>query len=168
MRTDLIAGQNCSIARAAAVVGDPWSLLVVREAFLGSRRFAEFVELTGAQPSVVSDRLKRLVASGILERLRYEERPPRDEYRLTTKGRDLQPILLALTTWGDRYLEQGDGVPVVHHHVDCGHPADPTLVCGHCGEPLTTANVRSVPGPGADAAAVAHRAAVLSARRTQP
>jgi DNA-binding HxlR family transcriptional regulator len=165
VRNDLIGDQACSIARSAAVVGDPWSLLIVRDAFLGHRRFAEFVEFTGAQPSVVSDRLKRLVASGVLERRRYQDHPPREEYRLTAMGRDLQPVLLAMTRWGDRHLATNGGPPVVHTHLDCGGPADPITVCGHCGEPLTVGNVVAEPGPGADVGNLERRAEVLRARK---
>lgn len=157
MRRDRIAEQHCSIARSAAVIGDPWSLLIIREAFLGHRRFADFVEFTGAQPSVVSDRLKRLVDAGVLERIEYQQHPPRQEYRLTAMGRDLQPVLITMARWGDTHLDRGRGAPLVNVHTECGHPVDPTLACGHCSEPITIDNVRSRPGPGADPAEVERR-----------
>lgn len=157
MRRDLLARQTCSVARSAAVVGDPWALLIIREAFLGHRRFADFVEFTGAQPSVVSDRLKRLVESGVLERIEYQQHPSRHEYRLTDMGRDLQPVLVALTLWGDAHLDGGDGPPLRYTHAACGHDADPTLVCGHCAEPLDGRSLRAHPGPGADPAEVERR-----------
>lgn len=145
-----IAEQTCSIARSAAVFGDPWSLLILREAFFGHRRFADFVDNTGAQPSVVSARLKQLVEAGVFERREYSTNPVRHEYRLTAMGRDLQPVMLAITAWGDRHLDGGLGPPVVNLHTDCGHPADPTMVCGHCAEPVTTRNIEGRPGPGLD------------------
>lgn len=145
------------MARSAAIVADPWALLIIREAFFGHRRFADFVEFTGAQPSVVSDRLKRLVEAGIFERREYQEHPPRHDYRLTQMGRDLQPVLIALTQWGDTYLDGGAGPPLRYTHQACGHDADPTLVCGHCSEPLDGRALRVHPGPGADPAEVEHR-----------
>lgn len=154
MRRDRISKQACSIARASAIIGDPWVLLILREAFLGHRRFADFVEFTGAQPSVVSDRLKRLVGAGVLEQSQYQEHPPRNEYRLTVMGRDLQPVMLLLTKWGDTHLDAGKGPPVLHTHTDCTQRADPTVVCGHCSQPLTPSNVRSSAGPGAGSARV--------------
>ncbi|MEM8621216.1 MAG: helix-turn-helix domain-containing protein [Actinomycetota bacterium] len=157
MRKDKIGTQACSIARSAAVIGDAWVLLILREAFFGNRRFGDFVAFTGAQPSVVSDRLKRLVDAGVLEQTLYDEHPPRYEYRLTAMGRDLQPVLMTLTKWGDTHLDAGGGPPLVNTHTACGHDADPTVVCGHCSEPLTPSNVRSSVGPGADADTVARR-----------
>src|SRR5436189_3352462 len=99
-------GQNCSIARALEVVGERWTLLIVRDAFLGLRRFEEFQQSLGIARNVLTDRLNRLVEEGILERVRYSERPERYEYRLTAKGRDLQIALAGLRQWGDRYLSE--------------------------------------------------------------
>jgi len=97
-------GQNCSIARALEVVGERWTLLIVRDAFLGRRRFDEFQESLGISRNVLSERLAHLVDEGILERVLYQERPERYEYRLTPKGRDLHLALTGLRQWGDRYL----------------------------------------------------------------
>jgi DNA-binding HxlR family transcriptional regulator len=99
-------GQNCSIARALEVVGERWTLLLVRDAFLGVRRFDEFQERLGIARNVLADRLNRLVDEGILERVRYNERPERFEYRLTRKGRDLVPALVSLRQWGDKYRSE--------------------------------------------------------------
>jgi DNA-binding HxlR family transcriptional regulator len=99
-------GQNCSIARALEVVGERWTLLIVRDAFLGVRRFDEFQERLGIARNVLADRLNRLVDEGILERVRYNERPERFEYRLTRKGRDLVPALVSLRQWGDKYRSE--------------------------------------------------------------
>src|ERR687887_2251162 len=99
-------GQNCSIARALEIVGERWTLLIVRDAFLGLRRFDEFHESLGIARNVLADRLNRLVDEGVLERVRYSERPERFEYHLTTKGRELGVALLALMQWGDRYLSE--------------------------------------------------------------
>jgi DNA-binding HxlR family transcriptional regulator len=97
-------GQNCSIARALEVVGERWTLLIIRDAFLGRRRFDEFQESLGIARNVLTDRLNRLVDEGILERVRYSERPERYEYRLTPKGRELNIALAGLRQWGDKYL----------------------------------------------------------------
>ena len=97
-------GQNCSIARALEVVGERWTLLIVRDAFLGLSRFEQFQESLGIARNVLTERLNRLVEEGILERVRYSERPERFEYRLTRKGRDLQIALTGLVQWGDKYL----------------------------------------------------------------
>ena len=99
-------GQNCSIARALELVGERWTLLIIRDAFLGRRRFDEFQESLGVARNVLAERLIRLVEEGILERRAYSERPPRFEYRLTEQGRDLAVPLLALMQWGDRHLSQ--------------------------------------------------------------
>ncbi|MEO1059658.1 MAG: helix-turn-helix domain-containing protein, partial [Actinomycetota bacterium] len=100
---------------------------------------------------------KRLVDAGVLEQRRYQEHPPRDEYRLTPMGRDLQPVLMTLAKWGDTYLDEGRGAPLVNIHTECGHPADPTIVCGHCAAPIRPGTIRSMPGPGADRADIARR-----------
>jgi DNA-binding HxlR family transcriptional regulator len=139
---------NCSIARALDVVGEWWTLLVMREAFRGVRRFDGFVERLGIAPNILSARLRRLVEHGILEERDYQDRPPRVEYRLAAKGRDLYPVIVALLGCGDRWYAD-DGPPVVLMHAACAHRADPQLVCGHCGEKLDARNTRAVPGRGA-------------------
>ncbi len=103
---------TCSVARALSVVGDRWSLLVLRDAFLGIRRFDDFQRDLGTTRHRLADRLKKLVAHGILERVRYQQRPPRFEYRLTEKGRDLYPVIVSLTRWGDRWMAGKAGPPI--------------------------------------------------------
>jgi DNA-binding HxlR family transcriptional regulator len=141
-------GQNCSIARALEVVGERWSLLIVRDAFLGLRRFDEFQENLGIARNVLTDRLNRLVAEGILERVRYSQRPERFEYRLTPKGRELNVALAGLRQWGDKHLSEkppsvlrrkADRKPVIAGLVPKGSPV------------LRADEVESVPGPGWDA-----------------
>ena len=119
--------------------------MIVREAFGGETRFAGFEKGTGAQPSVVSDRLKRLLEAGILERHEYTAHPPRLEYRLTQKGEDLYPVMMALNKWGDQHLAGEVGPPVVYRHRSCGHDADPTIACGHCRVPLLRSDVDREP-----------------------
>lgn len=148
MRWDEIGSQPCSIARTLAVIGDRWTLLVLRQAFAGTRRFSDFQAQLGLTPHRLSARLDKLVAEGVLERRRYREHPPRHEYRLTEKGLDLYPVLLALVRFGDRWLAGKKGPPVVYEHRACGHDARAELVCSHCGEPVHARQIRPRPGPG--------------------
>ena len=141
--------QVCSVARALEVVGERWSLLVVRDAFMGVRRFDDFQRDLGISRNILSDRLATLVEHGIFERRRYQEHPERFEYRLTEKGLDLNPVLLELMRWGDRWAAPAHGPPVTVEHRDCGHETHAVQACSHCGGELTARNVRLHPGPGA-------------------
>jgi DNA-binding HxlR family transcriptional regulator len=134
--------QVCSIAGTLEVVGERWSLLIVREAFLGTRRFDDFQRNLGIARNVLQTRLARLVEEGVLERHRYQERPPRHEYRLTEKGVDLWPVLVSLMSWGDRHVYP-DGPPVVIEHRDCGGRVDDRRICTKCGAPLEARDVRA-------------------------
>jgi len=137
----------CSIARALEVIGDPWTILVLRDAFRGIRRFDELRRDLGIAKPVLADRLKRLVDAGVLRREQYNEHPPRYEYRLTPKGRDLSPALVALMRWGDAYLS-ADGPPVVLVHEPCGHELEQSFVCHTCDQEFTPTDIASRPGPG--------------------
>jgi DNA-binding HxlR family transcriptional regulator len=121
----------CSIAGTLALVGEKYALLVLREVFLGVRRFDRIARNTGAPRDVLTARLRRLVDAGVLEKVAYSERPRRFEYRPTDAGRDLHPVLLTLMAWGDRHLT--DEPPTVIEH-SCGAPLRPVVVCGCCGE----------------------------------
>jgi DNA-binding HxlR family transcriptional regulator len=134
--------EHCTVARTLDVVGDRWTVLVLRDAFYGVRRFDDFVADLGIARNVLTDRLARLVDHGVLVKEMYEERPPRYEYRLTEKGRDLQHVLLALNAWGDRWTLCEDDPPVRFEHKACGEHADPTVVCGHCREDITWGSLR--------------------------
>jgi DNA-binding HxlR family transcriptional regulator len=138
----------CSIARALDVVGEWWSLLIVRDAFLGVTRFDEWQKRLGIARNVLTVRLDRLVAQGVFERRRYHDHPPRDEYVLTRKGRDLAPVLTALRTWGDRHEPTAGGPTTVLVHDDCGEVTTPVPVCSHCGERIREGSVHVEPGPG--------------------
>ena len=139
--------QNCSIARSLEILGDRWTILVMREAFMRVRRFEDFQRNLGIARNVLTDRLGTLVEEGILERRQYQERPPRYEYRLTEKGLDLYPVLVAIMKWGDRW-KSDQKPPVRLVHKLCDHDADPKFVCGHCGQELAAREVRAEPGPG--------------------
>ena len=137
--------QVCSIARALEVVGDRWTMLVIRDAFQGVRRFDDFQERLGVARNVLSDRLSRLVDEGILEKRLYQERPRRFEYRLTPKGIDLFPALISLMKWGDRHAPDPGGPPMVVLHKGCGGKVDERLLCDRCGEPVTALNSEARP-----------------------
>jgi DNA-binding HxlR family transcriptional regulator len=137
---------RCSVAGTLSVVGEKWSLLVLREAFFGVRRFADFQRVLGAPRAVLTDRLGTLVEQGILRRVPYqaEGERQRHEYRLTQKGIDLYPTLVALMQWGDRYLADGD-VPVELEHKDCGSTVHLALLCDAGHELAGAREVRAVP-----------------------
>ncbi len=140
-RTADYSAQVCSIAAALEVVGDPWTLLVVRDALRGKRRFEQFQTQLGCARNVLTARLKALVEQGVLERRQYSERPPRFEYAPTDKARDLFPVIVALMAWGDRHVYGEDGGPVRLTH-DCGAVLEPVTACRACGEAATARSVR--------------------------
>jgi DNA-binding HxlR family transcriptional regulator len=142
-------GQNCSVARALEVVGERWTLLIVRDVALGLRRFDEFLGSLGIASNVLTDRLNRLVAEGVLERVPYSERPERFEYRLTVKGAELGLAVLALMQWGDRYLS--DKPPRIARRRSDGAPVSVSLVAED-GSAVAPGDVEFLPGPGAAAA----------------
>jgi len=146
------ANQNCSIASALTVLGERWTLLIMREALLGRRRFVDIRANVGVAPNILSDRLATLVEHDLLERRRYSEHPESHEYLPTQRGRDVAPVLVALMQWGDRHATPANGPPRVHVHTACGHDAHPRLVCAHCEQPLGPEDLKVRPGPGADAA----------------
>jgi DNA-binding HxlR family transcriptional regulator len=146
-------GQNCSAARALELVGERWSLLIIRDAiFAGTTRFADFQRSLGIARNILAARLDRFVEEGIMKRRRYSERPAHHEYLLTDKGRDLQPVVLALSRWGDRWAAPA-GEPVLFEHAGCGGRLEQQLACTACGDATTPDEVVSRPGPGAAAAA---------------
>lgn len=138
---------NCSVAQCLEVVGEWWSLLIVRDAFLGVRRFDDFQARLGISRNILNQRLTKLVDEGILERVPYQDNPPRSEYRLTEKGRDLWHVLTAMRQWGDRWAAP-DGPPLRLRHATCGRVVKAVAVCSHCGEPLDLRSVTVEPGPG--------------------
>lgn len=142
---------SCSLARTLSVIGDRWTLLILRNAFLRTRRFDAFQKQLGITRHLLAARLKKLVDDGILEKRAYQQRPVRYEYRLTEKGIDLYPVLLSLVTWGDKWMDDGNGPPVQYIHKDCGQITRPRLVCSECDEPVHARNLMPIAGPGAGA-----------------
>lgn len=143
--------QNCSIANALELLGERWTLLILREVLLGRTRFVDIRSHVGLAPNILSDRLGTLVEHGLLERRRYSEHPESYEYLPTRKGADVGPVLVALMQWGDRYAPPPGGPPRVHVHTACGHDAHPRLTCAHCGEAIAGGELKVRPGPGANA-----------------
>jgi DNA-binding HxlR family transcriptional regulator len=137
-------GQTCSIAKALEVVGERWTLLIVRDVMTGHRRFDELQKSLGVARNVLSARLQRLVEEDILERRPYQESPERYEYFLTEKGLDLWPPLIALLGWGDRHTEYPDGPPLLVFHKECGGSVSDRGVCERCGQTLNARDARAV------------------------
>jgi DNA-binding HxlR family transcriptional regulator len=143
MRWQEIGETRCSVARCLSVVGDRWTLLILREAFLGTHRFQDFQANLEVTRHRLSDRLRKLVDHEILERVRYQERPERFEYRLTEKGRDLYPVIVSLMRWGDRWMAGDEDPPVKLVHRSCGHAMTPELTCPECGEVVELHDVQA-------------------------
>ena len=150
MRRKSFGNMQCPIARSLERVGEWWSILILRDASLGLSRFDEFQESLGIAPNILTRRLKALVEAGLLERRRYSERPPRDEYVLTEAGRDFRPVLWALLAWGNKHFAP-EGASVVVVDSKTGVEANPVLVDGNSGRPLIAPAFRSAAGPAADA-----------------
>ncbi|MGI5219348.1 winged helix-turn-helix transcriptional regulator [Nocardia sp. CA-290969] len=138
----------CSIARTVDVIGERWTLLILRDLFAGISRFEDLRRDLGVAPNVLTDRLQRLEEHGIISRHKYQDRPVRFEYHLTGKGRDLFPVLAAIVAWGDRWADHETGPPALLIHQPCGRPAGARPVCSECGEELSADTVRIAPGPG--------------------
>ena len=148
--------QGCSHAKSLEVIGERWSLLIIRDVMTGNRRFSGIQANLGIARNVLSARLQRLLDEGIIERRAYQESPPRHEYFLTEKGLDLWPSLIALMGWGDRHSGNPDGPPLSLAHKDCGGAVSDRGICDSCGEVLTARDARAVPGPGAAVAYEGH------------
>lgn len=139
---------RCSLARSLELIGDWWSPLIIRDLFLDITRFDDLVEDLGISRNLLTRRLKLLVNNGVVERTAYQLRPPRYRYRLTEAGRDLVPVMLALTEWGDRWVQPKEGRPMLFVHKSCGSQFRPQVTCSACGEVITADAVMAIPGPG--------------------
>ncbi len=149
MRRKSFNTMQCPIARSLERVGEWWSILILRDAFQGLTRFDQFQKSLDIAPNMLTRRLNALVEAGLLKRHRYSERPPRDEYLLTERGRDFRPVLWAMLAWGNKHFApEGASVMVVDSAT--GVPAEPMLVDRNTGRPLAEPNFRSAPGPAAD------------------
>lgn len=148
MRWASLDAEVCSVARTLSVIGDRWTLLVLRDCFLRVRRFEDFQSSLKIGRPVLADRLKKLVEHGILDRVAYHENPTRYEYRLTPKGLALHPVIMSIVHWGDRHMATAAGPPKLHRHVGCGHDFEPVMTCSVCHEAIDPRAVQVHPGPG--------------------
>lgn len=139
---------QCSLARSLELIGDWWNPLILRDLYLGLSRYDDLAEDLGISRNLLTTRLADLVAGGLIERHPYQHNPVRYDYRLTEAGRDLAPVLMALTAWGDRWVTPDGGPPARFVHADCGHQFTPTVTCSACGHPITFDDVTIRPGPG--------------------
>jgi DNA-binding HxlR family transcriptional regulator len=154
----------CSIARALEVVGERWSLIIIRDAlFAGSKRYGDFQRTLGIATNVLKDRLDGFVEAGIMRRHRYSEQPELYEYLLTEKGRDLAPALIALTQWGDKWAAP-DGPPILYSHTVCDSSVQNELVCETCGRLEDPGEVKARPGPGMPAEHLARKRMLRAGR----
>jgi DNA-binding HxlR family transcriptional regulator len=145
MRRTRFDDWDCSIARSVDILGDWWTPMVIRSALLGARRFEHFTEQLGIPRNVLTERLGRLVDEGIMEKVPYQERPLRHEYRLTEKGVGLYPVIVSILEWGNRWLDwEGDGPPVQLVDRTTGEVVEPVLVDSRTGEPLDPRSTRAV------------------------
>lgn len=145
MRWDSVKSMNCSVARTLSVVGERWTMLIMREAFLGRHRFDEFQQGTGIARNILSARLRDLVRDGIFDRVRSDGDNARIEYRLTKKGFDLYPVLIAMMRWGDTWLSGESGPPMTLIHRTCGAKTSMEMVCSHCGAAVVAREVIAIP-----------------------
>ncbi|HVY15329.1 MAG TPA: helix-turn-helix domain-containing protein [Rhodopila sp.] len=157
MQRTRFSSMSCPIARSLEHVGEWWSILILRDAFQGLTQFDQFQKSLGIAPNMLSRRLNALVESGLLERRRYSERPPRDEYVLTERGRDFRPVMWAMLAWGNKHFAP-EGPSVVVVEAETGAVADPVLVDRNSGKVMTHTTFRSAPGPAADATTRARHA----------
>lgn len=134
MRGTSLSDLNCSVARTLDIVGERWTLLILRDAFNGIRRFDQFLETMPIARNVLAARLRKLVDHGVLDRVRYQERPERFEYRLTPAGLEFYPAIISLLQWGDRHLAGTDGPPMKVTHKACGGQPLAQVVCADCGD----------------------------------
>ena len=147
MRKASFADMHCSVAQALEVIGEWWTLLILRDCFLGIRRFDDFVDRLGISRNVLTNRLETLVDADVLERRPYDEARNRFDYVLTEKGRALWPVLTALRQWGDEWILGAGNEPLLLEHRGHGHATTARMTCDVCGEPLDARSVRAIPGP---------------------
>jgi DNA-binding HxlR family transcriptional regulator len=147
MEKTTFASWPCTIARTADLLGDGWTLLILREAYYGETRFDAFISTLGIARNTLTDRLRKLVEAGVLERREYQTQPVRHEYVLTDSGRDFFPVMAAMKTWGDTWMNHGQGVPVDLVHDLCQRELTTHVVCAHCGDALRLDDVHAEAGP---------------------
>ena len=148
MRWNELSNEACPVARGLSVIGDRWTMLILRDCFHGVRRFDDFQKRLGITRHVLADRLRKLEEEGVLERRLYQERPQRYEYRLTEKGLALHPILVTLVHWANSWSPHPDGAPVTMISAETGEPVEPVLTDARTNRPITHRTVRRVSTSG--------------------
>ena len=141
MKWHELADEPCSVARSVAVIGDRWTLMILRDCFLGVRRFDAFEQRLGISRGIIAERLRTLVDDGVLRREAYQQQPVRHEYRLTEKGLALHPVMMAIVHWGDTHYAGEAGPPLLHRHKACGCDFAPVMTCSACGDPVAARDV---------------------------
>ena len=141
MKWDELAKEPCSVARTVAVIGDRWTLMILRDCFLGVRRFDAFEQRLGISRGIIAERLRTLVEEGVLRREAYQQQPVRHEYRLTEKGLALHHVMMAIVHWGDEHYAGEAGPPLLHRHKACGCDFAPVMTCSACGDRLAARDV---------------------------
>lgn len=147
MQWSELAQQDCSLARTMSIIGDRWTILIIRDAFLGVKQFDEFQQRLGLSRAILTDRLNKLVDNFVLTKIAYRHMPVRYEYQLTSKGEDLFPLILTMSQWGDRHMADGRGRPALLVHTRCHTVVDAQLVCPDCGEPVDSRSLTLFRGP---------------------
>ena len=142
--------RECPLSSALGVVGEWWTLLILRDAFLGVTRFEEWQERLGIARNILTKRLDTLVEHGVMERRYYDESRGRADYKLTEKGKALWPVLVTIRQWGDEWITGTEHAPVTLLHTTCGHATTAHLACDHCGDWLERRDIRAIGGPGLD------------------
>ncbi|MEH6401944.1 MAG: helix-turn-helix domain-containing protein [Sneathiella sp.] len=150
MRWEELRNENCSIARSLSVLGDRWTLMVLRDCFVGIKRFDEFLAGLQLSRTVLTDRLNKLVEHNVLEKVPYQTRPTRYNYKLTSKGLALQPLILTMAEWGDTYYSENGEPPVIRTHHTCEKNFKSIMACSECGEPVTARNVSAYINPNCE------------------
>lgn len=140
--------QVCSVARTLSILGDRWTMLIIRDLFLGNNKFTDLHKSLGITKHRLSDRLNRLVDDGIVSKVLYDESRGWYRYQLTEKGLELFPIIITITQWGDKWKKDSDGVPLQFVHKSCEHVCKPELHCNVCGKPIDAFSMKVKPGPG--------------------
>lgn len=148
MKWDETSEQLCSVARATSIFGDRWTMLIIRQFFMGMSKFSDIQKTLGITKHRLSDRLTRLTEESIISKRLYDEKYNRYEYQLTEKGLDLLPVFITIGQWGDKWAADSDGAPMEYVHKDCGRPAKPALCCTACGDSLNISNISVRMGPG--------------------
>ena len=141
MKWNELSEERCSVARSVAVIGDRWSLMILRDLFLGVRRFEDFERRLRISRSIIAERLKHLTEEGVVRKVAYQDRPVRHEYRLTDKGLALHPVIMAVVHWGDTFYADDAGPPLIHRHKGCGCDFAPVMTCSECHEPVAAREV---------------------------